>query len=40
MHVRSRKRSYEAARCHFFDPVTRESLLARAAADEPIPALA
>jgi hypothetical protein len=27
-------------RCHFFDPVTRESLLARAAADEPIPALA
>jgi multiple sugar transport system ATP-binding protein len=27
-------------RCHFFDPVTRESLLVRTAADEPIPALA
>jgi multiple sugar transport system ATP-binding protein len=27
-------------RCHFFDPVTRESLLTREAADEPIPALA
>jgi multiple sugar transport system ATP-binding protein len=27
-------------RCHFFDPVTRESLLMRAPADEPIPALA
>jgi multiple sugar transport system ATP-binding protein len=27
-------------RCHFFDPVTRESLLTRQAADEPIPALA
>jgi multiple sugar transport system ATP-binding protein len=27
-------------RCHFFDPVTRESLLTRKAADEPIPALA
>jgi multiple sugar transport system ATP-binding protein len=27
-------------RCHFFDPVTRESLLTRTAADEPIPALA
>jgi multiple sugar transport system ATP-binding protein len=26
-------------RCHFFDPVTRESLLMRKAADEPIPAL-
>jgi multiple sugar transport system ATP-binding protein len=27
-------------RCHFFDPVTRQSLLTRKAADEPIPALA
>jgi multiple sugar transport system ATP-binding protein len=27
-------------RCYFFDPVTRESLLIRRAADEPIPALA
>jgi multiple sugar transport system ATP-binding protein len=27
-------------RCHFFDPVTRESLLIRVPADEPIPALA
>jgi multiple sugar transport system ATP-binding protein len=27
-------------RCHFFDPVTRESLVTRTAADEPIPALA
>jgi multiple sugar transport system ATP-binding protein len=27
-------------RCYFFDPVTRESLLTRAPADEPIPALA
>jgi multiple sugar transport system ATP-binding protein len=27
-------------RCHFFDPMTRESLLTRTAADEPIPALA
>jgi multiple sugar transport system ATP-binding protein len=27
-------------RCHFFDPVTRESLLTRTPADEPIPALA
>jgi multiple sugar transport system ATP-binding protein len=27
-------------RCYFFDPVTRESLLIREAADEPIPALA
>ena len=27
-------------RCYFFDPVTRESLLLRQAADEPIPALA
>jgi multiple sugar transport system ATP-binding protein len=27
-------------RCHFFDPVTGESLVTRMAADEPIPALA
>jgi multiple sugar transport system ATP-binding protein len=27
-------------RCHFFDPVTRKSLLTRTAADEPIPVLA
>jgi multiple sugar transport system ATP-binding protein len=27
-------------RCYFFDPVTRESLLIREAADEPVPALA
>jgi hypothetical protein len=27
-------------RCYFFDPVTRESLLVRESADEPIPALA
>jgi len=27
-------------RCHFFDPVTRESLLTRTPVDEPIPALA
>jgi hypothetical protein len=27
-------------RCYFFDPATRQSLLVREAADEPIPALA
>jgi multiple sugar transport system ATP-binding protein len=30
----------DPARCYFFDPVTRESLVMREAADEPIPALA